>query len=229
MTELVQSASFGIGLTILGHWIGVTAQKKTGLAVCNSMVISILFIAAVLWVFGISYDDYNVGGGFINLFLGPATVCLAVSIYDRWELLRRYWLPVLVGCVAGVATSIFSILTLCRLFGLTGEMALALLPKSVTMPIAVAIADGQGGIISITASAVIITGVLGNLMAPLLVKLFRVKEPMAIGLGIGACSHAVGTARALQMGETQGAMSSLAMGLCGIITAVAAMAFPLLL
>lgn len=229
MSELVQSFAFGIGLTILAHWIGMTIQRKTGLVICNSMIISVLFIGIVLGVFHIPYDSYNMGASMINLFLGPATVCLAVSIYSKMELLKQYWLPVMVGCVVGVLTSIFSILTMCRLFGLQREMVLSLLPKSVTTPIAIAVAEGQGGMASIAVAAVIITGVLGNLVAPLLVKLFRVKEPMAAGLGIGACSHAMGTARALQMGETQGAMSGLAMGLCGIITAVAALGFQFLI
>ena len=112
---------------------------------------------------------------------------------------------------------------MCRLFGLDHEMTMSLLPKSVTTPIATAVAGGHGGIVSIAVAAVIFTGILGNLTAPLLIRLFRVKEPLAVGLGLGACSHAIGTAKALELGETQGAMSGLAMGLCGLLTAVVAL------
>lgn len=223
MSELLKSPFFGIGLTALTYVLGIRIQKKTGLVLCNPLILSALMIAAVLVVFHVPYEDYNVGGSVINMFLAPATACLAVTIYDRRELLREYWLPVLVGCSAGVGTSMGSVYLLCRLFGLNREMMLSLLPKSVTTPIAAAVAESQGGIVSIAVAAVIATGIFGNLAAPLLVRLFRVREPMAVGLGIGACSHALGTAKALELGETEGAMSGLAMGLCGILTAAAAL------
>ena len=223
MSELLKSPFFGSGLTALTYTLGVRIQKKTGLVVCNALILSALMIVAVLVVFHIPYDDYNVGGGFIHMFLAPATACLAVTIYDRRELLREYWLPVIVGCTVGVGTSMGSILLLCRLFELNREMVMSLLPKSVTTPIAAAVAESQGGIVSIAVAAVICTGILGNVTAPLLIRFFRVKEPMAAGLGIGACSHALGTAKALELGETEGAMSGLAMGLCGILTASAAL------
>jgi len=223
MSELLKSPFFGIGLTALTYVLGIRIQKKTGLVLCNPLILSALMIAAVLVVFHVPYEDYNVGGSVINMFLAPATACLAVTIYDRRELLREYWLPVLVGCTAGVGTSMGSVYLLCRLFGLNREMMLSLLPKSVTTPIAAAVAESQGGIVSIAVAAVIATGIFGNLAAPLLVRLFRVREPMAVGLGIGACSHALGTAKALELGETEGAMSGLAMGLCGILTAAAAL------
>ena len=223
MSELLKSPFFGIGLTALTYVLGIRIQKKTGLVLCNPLILSALMIVAVLVVFHVPYEDYNVGGSVINMFLAPATACLAVTIYDRRELLREYWLPVLVGCTAGVGTSMGSVYLLCRLFGLNREMMLSLLPKSVTTPIAAAVAESQGGIVSIAVAAVIATGIFGNLAAPLLVRLFRVREPMAVGLGIGACSHALGTAKALELGETEGAMSGLAMGLCGILTAAAAL------
>lgn len=225
MNELVHSSAFGVGLTVLAYWLGVKIQRKTGLVICNAMILSVLFVAAVLVIFDIPYEAYFEGGSLIHLFLPPATVCLAVTIYSKLELLKRYWLPVLVGCFVGTGTSVGSILLLCRLFGLDRAMTMSLLPKSVTTPIAAAVAEGHGGIVSIAVAAVIFTGILGNLVAPLLAKLFRVKEPMAVGLGIGACSHALGTVKALELGETEGAMSGLAMGLCGIMTAAAALLF----
>ena len=229
MSELASSPFFGITLTIVAYWVGVRAQKKTGLVVCNSMLITVALIIAVLTVFHIPYEDYYQGGSLINLFLGPATACMAVTVYAKMDLLKKYWLPVLAGCLAGTVTSIGSILVLSRLFGLDKDMTASLLPKSVTTPIATAVSEGHGGIVPITVAAVIVTGILGNLAAPFLVKLFRIRDPLAVGLGIGACSHAVGTAKALEMGETEGAMGGLAIGLCGIITAVAALGFGVLL
>jgi predicted murein hydrolase (TIGR00659 family) len=229
MSALVEAPAFGITLTVIAYWAGVKAQKKTGLAICNYMVIAVAVVIAVLVAFDIPYDAYYQGGSIINMFLGPATACMAVNIYNRWDLLKKNWLPILVGCTAGSVTSVGSILVMCRLFGLDSAMTASLLPKSVTTPIAKSLSEGHGGIVAITMAAVMVTGILGNLAAPLLVKLFRIRDPLAVGLGIGACSHAVGTAKALEMGETEGAMGGLAIGLCGIITSILALFFDLLL
>ena len=229
MSALLESPFFGIALTVLAYWLGVQAQKRTGLVICNNMIVSVALLIAVLTLFHIPYEAYYEGGSVINMFLGPATACMAVTIYAKKDLLKRNWLPVLVGCLTGVVVSVGSILVMSRLFGLDAAMTASLLPKSVTTPIATAVSEGHGGIVSITVAAVIVTGILGNLTAPFLVKLFRVKDPVAVGLGIGACSHAMGTAKALEMGETEGAMSGLVIGMCGIITAVAALFFEALL
>lgn len=229
MSELTQSAFFGVALTVAAYWAGTKVQKKTGLVICNNIIIAVALLIAVLSLFDIPYEDYYQGGSIINMLLGPATACMAVTIYAKLDILKQNWLPVLLGCLAGTVTSIGSILVLCRLFGLDEAMTASLLPKSVTTPIASAVAESHGGIVSITVAAVIFTGILGNLLAPFLVKLFRVKDPLAAGLGIGACSHAIGTAKALELGETEGAMSGLAIGVCGIITAVLALGFDWLL
>ena len=141
--------------------------------------------------------------------------------------LKKNLIPVLVGCLAGVLVHFISVMVMSKLFGLEDALVLSLLPKSVTNPIATAISQEQGGVVSITVAAVIVAGMLGNLLAPFMVKVFRIKDPVATGLGIGACSHAVGTARAVEMGETEGALSGLAIGICGIITAVLALSYSL--
>lgn len=225
MSEWVQSPFFGITLTIAAYWIGMTVQKKTGLAIFNSIIIAVVVILVTLKVCGIPLEAYFQGGDLIHLMLGPATTCMAVSIYSKRELLKKHFVPVLVGCLAGVLVHFFSVLLLGKVFGLDDQMIMSLAPKSVTNPIATAICQQQGGVVSITVAAVIIAGVLGNLLGPILVKLFRVRDPMAAGLGIGACSHAVGTAKAIEMGETEGALSGLAIGICGIMTAVWALTF----
>lgn len=223
MKDLFAAPYFGVLLTVVAYWAATKIQKKTGLVLCNNMLLAALFVIVVLKIFNISYDDYYVGGGIINSLLGPATACMAVNIYTRWEMLKKNLIPILAGCFVGVVTSLGSILLMCRLFGLDDVMTVSLLPKSVTTPIATAVSTAQGGVASITVAAVIVTGILGNLLAPILVKVFRTKDPVAAGLGIGAASHAIGTARALDMGETQGAMGGLAIGLCGIITAILAL------
>ena len=225
MSALLSSPFFGISLTILAYWVGTAIQKKTGLILCNAVVIASLLVLAVLLLFDIPYEDYRAGGDMISMLLAPATACLAVAIYSRLDLLRKNWLPILVGCAAGTLTSLVSVYGLCRLFGLDQVLTASLLPKSVTTPIAVAVSSSHGGIPSITVAAVVITGISGNLMAPALIRIFRVRDPLAAGLGIGACSHAMGTSKSLELGETEGAMSGLAMGLCGLLTVVAAMFF----
>lgn len=229
MNELVSSAFFGLTLTVLAYWVGMTIQKKSGLVICNHMIIAAGLIVLVLKGFGISYEQYYVGGSIVNMLLGPATACMALAIYQKRELLKENWLPVLLGCLAGAVTTVVTVLVMSRMFGLSTEMTVSLLPKSVTTPIASAISESHGGIVSITVAAVIFTGILGNLTAPFLVKLFRVKDPVAAGLSIGTCSHALGTAKALEMGETEGAMSGLAVGICGIFTALLALGFDLIL
>ena len=164
MSELLESPFFGVTLSILAYWLGCKIQRKTGLVVCNGLVLA---------VFDIPYDAYNSGGSLINLFLGPATVCLALTIYSQIDMLKKNLVPILAGCVVGVLTSVLSIWGLCRLFGLDAALTVSLLPKSVTMPIATAVSEGHGGIVPITVAAVICTGILGNLTAPLLVRLFR--------------------------------------------------------
>lgn len=225
MSGLASSAFFGVMLTAAAYWVGMTVQRKSGLVICNHMIIAGGLIVAVLKILGISYEQYSVGGSIINLLLGPATACMALAIYRKRELLKKNWLPVLLGCLAGSVTTVVTVLVMSRLFGLSREMTVSLLPKSVTTPIASAISESHGGIVSITVAAVIFTGILGNLTAPLLTRLFRVRDAMAAGLGIGACSHGMGTAKALEMGGTEGAMSGLAIGICGIITSVLALFF----
>ena len=220
MAELFASPFFGISLSVIAFWVGVRIQKKTGLVLCNPLLIAIVLVSAVLLVCRIPYESYNQGGAIINMFLAPATACLAVSIYTQINLLKENWLPILVGCTAGSITSMGSIYLMCRLFRLDEAVSASLIPKSVTTPIAVSITENLGGIQAITVVAVIITGILGSILAPVLIKLFRVKDPVAAGLAIGACSHAVGTSKALELGETEGAMSGLVIGICGILTVI---------
>lgn len=223
MRELFQSPYFGVALSVVAFWIGVKLQRRFQTPICNPLIIAIVLIVVVLEIFHISYEDYNVGGEIINMFLAPATACLAVAIYTKMDILKRNWLPIFVGCVVGSATSMLSVYAMCLLFGLDESLTVSLIPKSVTTPIAVSISQGNGGAVPITVVAVIFTGILGSILSPFLIRLFRVKDSVAAGLAIGACSHAVGTSKAIEIGEVEGAMSGLAIGICGIVTVLISM------
>ena len=157
MKELMVSPYFGVALSIVAFWIGVKLNHKLKTPVCNPLIVAIVLIVGVLLVFDIPYDTYNVGGELINMFLAPATACLAVAIYTKLDILKQYWLPILVGCTAGSAASMGSVYGMCRLFGLDESMTVSLLPKSVTTPIAVSISEPGGGVVPITVVAVIFT------------------------------------------------------------------------
>jgi len=220
VNELFYSAAFGLSLSVAAYWVGTTIQKKTGLVIFNGLIIAGVLIIALLLAFDIPFEAYNVGGSLISAFMTPLTVVLAISIYENRALLKKRLLPVVVGCIVGAVTATFSGYFLCRLLGLDDVMTMSLLPKSVTTPVALSISNEKGGLASITMAAVVLTGVGGNLLAPLLCKLFRTQGPTESGLAIGACSHAVGTARAMEMGKEIGAMSGLALSLCAIITSI---------
>lgn len=218
MQEILASPFFGIWLSIAAFGIGVKLQKKTGLVICNPLIVAIALVSATLLILKIPYKSYEAGGAIINMFLAPATACLAVSIYTKAALLKENWIPVGVGAICGSLASMGSVYLMCRLFSLDEAMTASLMPKSVTTPIAVSISEGHGGMVPITVVAVIFTGILGSILAPGLIRLFKVEDPVTAGIAIGACSHAVGTSKALELGETEGAMSGLAIGICGILT-----------
>ena len=171
------------------------------------------------------YDTYNQSGQYISYLLTPATVCLAVPLYQQMELLKKNLKAVVIGIVSGVLASLVSVLILAKLFRLSHEQYVTLLPKSITTAIGMGVSEELGGIVTITVAVIIITGVLGNMFAEYICKLFRIKSPISRGLAIGTASHAVGTARAMELGEVEGAMSSLAIVVCGLCTVIGASIF----
>ena len=220
---LLSSPFLGLFLSAAAWCAGCWLQKKTGLLLCNPLLIAAALIIAALSLLRIPYESYALGGDFIKLMLGPVTAVLALNIYNQRDILRENFLPVLAGCLAGSLTSVGSVLLLCRLFRVEETLTASLLPKSVTTAIAIGVAESQGGVGGIAAAAVIITGLTGAVFAPLFARVFRITEPVAEGLAIGACSHALGTARAMEIGQVQGAMSSIAICVCGIMTSVLAL------
>ena len=219
MHEVFSSPFFGITLSVLAFEIGIVAGKRTGLALANPLLIAVVLCIAFLELTGVSYQSYNAGGEVISVFLGPATAVLAISIYSQISRLKKYLLPIFLGTLAGSAASIASVFFLSRLFGLSDILTRSLVVKSVSTPFAVAISENIGGIPSVSVSAVVITGILGAMSAPLMIRLSGLqKNPVAAGVAIGTCSHAVGTSKAVELGEIQGAMSGIALALSGIIT-----------
>ena len=218
LSELLYSPYFGVIATIFAYQAGISIQKKVKHPLANPILIAVLLICTLLVIMDIPLEAYQEGGNLIYLFLAPATAALAVLIYKNWQILRLNWKPIIAGTMAGSFSSIVIVFALCKLFKLEESLTLSLLSKSVTTPIAVGITEQLGGIVPIAIAAVIFSGITGNIMAPFLVKVFRVEDPVAQGIGIGTASHAIGTTRAITMGELQGAMSGLAIGLSGLWT-----------
>ena len=223
------SIFFGVILSFVSYGLGTMLQKKFKLPIFNPILVATAIILVVLAVLHLDYNAYNAGAKYISFLLTPATICLAVPMYEKLELLKKNWKAVLVGIVSGGITSLCCILVLCAVFRLSHEEFASLLPKSVTTAIAMGISEELGGIVSITVPIVVVTGILGNIIAPFVCRVFRITEPVARGVGIGTSSHAVGTARAMQMGEIEGAMSSLSIAVAGLITVVLAPLFAQLL
>ena len=220
MNAFLTSPFFGLVLCTLTFLIGRWVQKKTGWILANPLVVAAVLSISVLLLFDIPYENFTKGADVINWMLGPVTALLALSIYNQRQVLKAYFIPVLAGCTAGSVTSMASILILCKLFSVDAAITASILPKSCTTPIALSIAESHGGVSAIAACCVIVAGVTGAVCAPMFAKWFGIKDPVAQGLATGACSHALGTTRAREMGEIQGAMSSIAIGVCGLISVV---------
>ncbi len=215
---MLSSPLFGLTLSAAAWCVGLRVQKKIG--PLPPLLTAAALVIAVLSLFRIPYERYAAGGDFIKLMLGPVTAVLALNIYNQRSILKERFLPVLAGCLAGSLTSVGSILALCKAFHVDDALAASLLPKSVTTAIAIGIAESRGGIGGIAAAAVMVAGLTGAVFAPLFARLFHITDPVAEGLAIGACSHALGTTRAMEIGPVQGAMSSIAICVCGILTSI---------
>ena len=219
------SLFFGAAVSLVAYEIGLLLKKKFKLAIFNPLLIAILCVMAVLMILDVDYETYNEGGKYISYLLTPATVCLAVPLYRQISLLRKNLKAVIAGILSGVLASMVSVLILAKLFGLSHEEYVTLLPKSITTAIGMGVSDELGGIVTITVAVIIITGVLGNMIAEVVCKVAKIEEPIAKGLALGTSAHAIGTAKAMEMGEVEGAMSSLAIAVAGLVTVVAASMF----
>ena len=224
MTDVIlTSPFFGLTLTAAAWCAGCWLQNQARRRLSPPALPAGALARGVLALLDIPYAAYSAGGDFIKLMLGPVTAVLALNIYNQRAILKEHFLPVLAGCLVGSLTSVGSILALCRVFRVEEALTASLLPKSVTTAIAMGIAESHGGVAGIAAAAVMVAGITGAVFAPLFARVFRITEPVAEGLAIGACSHALGTARAIEIGSVQGAMSSIAICVCGIITSLLAL------
>ena len=226
MAEFASSSLFfGAFLSLAAYGVGVFLRSRWKFALFNPLLVAIVLVVAFLVAFKIDYATYMEGARYISYLLTPATVCLAVPLYQQFSLLKKNAKAVLLGIAAGTLASLCVILGLCILFHLDHTMYMTLLPKSITTAIGIGVSEELGGIQSLTVVVIIITGVLGNIFAELICKVFRITDPIAQGVGIGTSTHAVGTARAMEMGEVQGAMSGLSIVVAGLMTVVVANLF----
>jgi putative effector of murein hydrolase len=210
----------GILITIVYYALGVQVRKLLPSPLTNPMIIANTLIILTIVFTPLTLEQYMAGGNMITLFIVPVTVILALRIYRQRALFKANAIPILAGCAAGAAGSVFSVLWLCRVFDIDGAVTVSMVPKSVTTAIALELARDNGGIPGIAVTAVIITGVFSAAFSPFFVKLFKLKDPVAAGLALGASGHAIGTAAALELGETQGAMAGIAISLMGILTSI---------
>lgn len=222
---ILSSATVGIVISLLAYEIGLAAQRKWKLAILNPLLISIILVIGFLVLFHVDYDSYNNSAQYLSYLLTPATVCLAIPLYLQLDLLKKNIGAILIGVFSGVLASLGSVLAMTVIFGLDHKQYVTMLPKSITTAIGMGVSEELGGYVTITVAVIIITGVIGNMSAEFICKMFRIKSSISRGLAIGTASHAVGTARAMELGEVEGAMSSLAIVVCGLCTVVGASIF----
>ena len=226
MKELIDNSVYiGVLISLASYALGVWLRKKTGLSFFNPLLVSIILVILFLSVSGISYSTYAESADYISFLLTPATICLAVPLYEQFKLLKKNWKAIVAGIVSGVVSSLVCIFLMALLFRFDHQTYVTFLPKSITTAIGMGVAEELGGYVSLAVVVIVITGVLGNVIAEAVLKLFKIEEPIAKGIAIGSSSHAVGTAKAMEIGQIEGAMSSLSIVVCGLLTVIGASLF----
>ena len=221
LNEFLQTSSmWGVGLTLGAFALGTLVNRVTKKAVFNPLLLGSLAVIGVLTLLRIPYAAYQASAAPVSWLLLPATVSLAVPLYEKWTLLRKNAVAILAGIAAGTVVSLGTVLVMVWALGLDHAQFVTLLPKSVTTAISMDIAAELGGMAALTGALVILTGIVGALLAEGVFRVFGITDPIAKGIGIGSAAHAVGTAKALEMGEVEGAMSGLAIAVAGILTAL---------
>ena len=224
----LNSTTLGVVISLLAYQLGVFLKNKTKKAFVNPLLISIVLVIVFLLVFDIDYESYNQSAKYLSYLLTPATVSLAIPLYQQLELLKKNVTAILLGISAGVLTSLLSVLAMSIVFGLNHEEFVTLLPKSITSAIGMGLSEELGGYATITIAVIIVTGIFGNMIAEFACKLFRIKHPISKGLAIGTSSHAMGTTKALELGQIEGAMSSLSIVVAGFMTVILASFFAMM-
>ena len=219
---LEASLFFGAALTVAAYEVGLLCRKKWNKAFVNPLLIAILLTISVLLIFRIPYATYNISARYVSYLLTPTTVCLAVPLYEQLEILKKNYAAILLGILAGAVTSMLVVLLFSVLCRFTHAEYVSFLPKSVTTAIGMGISEELGGSVPITVAMIVLTGVLGNIIAETVCRVFRITDPVARGVGIGTASHAIGTTRAMEMGSVEGAISGLSILVAGLMTSFGA-------
>lgn len=222
INELTSKPIFGFTLCIIAYYMGVLAKRRFNYPFVNPVVVGSILIIGVLTLFRIPLDNFLSGGSIITMLLAPTTAVLALSMFRHVKIIKKNLVPILVGCTVGVVSAVCSILVLCKVFGISDELTASILPKSITTAIAVELSAKLGGIPPITVAAVTVTGVFGTILSPYFIKWSRLNNSIASGLAIGASCHALGTTKAIEIGEVEGSLSGIAVGLCGLLTVILA-------
>jgi predicted murein hydrolase (TIGR00659 family) len=217
MNDLISSPVFGVITSLMAYEIGIYIKKKGKFSIFNPLMIAIIILIFFCTKLHIKYEDYNKGGQIISFFLYPATVALALPMYKKFALFKKNAIAILIGIFSGAISGFLCVVFLSKLFGFDHVLIESLIPKSITTPIGIALSNQLGGISSITVVAIIMTGIIGSIGGPLLYSAFKINDSVALGIAMGASSHALGTARAMEIGETEGAMSGITMAISGIV------------
>ncbi|MDL2297577.1 LrgB family protein [Synergistaceae bacterium OttesenSCG-928-D05] len=216
------SLYFGLFITILAYVIGVRLYGKFPYAIFTPLLVADFIVVAALLLFRVEYADYHRSARFLEMLLTPATICLAIPLYKQLDILKKNFRAIFIGIAAGVFANSVGVLILSRFFGFSHELYVTLFPKSVTSPIGIGLSEELGGIVTLTVASIIVSGMFGNVTAEPIYRLFRVTDPVARGIGLGTASHAMGAAKAFQLGEIEGAMSGLAIVITGLFTVAVA-------
>lgn len=229
MSEFIGASTyFGFVLSIGAYIIGMFLKKKFKSALLNPLLVSIVIVICILSVGKIDYDTYNSGAKYITYLLTPATVALAVPLYEKLSVLKKNFKAIAAGIITGVITSFITVLLISIIFRLSHEKYITLLPKSITTAIGMGLSEEMGGISTLTTATIVLTGIFGNVIGEKIFSLLRIKSPVAKGLALGSASHAIGTSKAIELGETEGAIAGLSIAVSGLITVVAANLFALI-
>lgn len=218
MEQILNTQLFGL-VTILAFYnIGLFIQKKAKKPIFNGLLICIILIILFLKITNIPYEKFKIGADIMNFMLGPVTVVLAVPLYRQFDLFKKHFKEILIGIVVGVVTSFIIITIIGKLTLTNNEIVYSILPKSITTPMGISLVNALGGVESITVVCIIATGIFGNILGDLVLKIGKITHPVSKGIALGTAAHAMGTSKALEMGEVEGAMSSLSIGICGVLT-----------
>ena len=219
---LFGTAFFGIALTLLAFKIGMVINQKTKMVIFNPLLIAIIIVIAFLCITGVSYEDYYVGGSMIRFLLTPATIALAVPLYRQMDVLKKNFKAIICAILSGSVACAITMFVMAKLLHISDEVYFGLTSKSVTLAIALGITEELGGIAGVTCVAVVVSGIIGAAFVTVFSRVFRITNPIALGLSVGTASHAIGTSRAIQLDELVGAMGSLAIVIAGVLTVVIA-------